>query len=400
MDPRTSVGAPGRRRALALALAVALAASLVVALHPVAGHAAGATYVVKVDAKPPKGEMWDFMRFFPSSLAVHAGDTIRFEWNGVEGPHTATLVDARRAHHWRTVHQGKGGDYRLFVKDTTLGGDDHNLVINPQVAAPCGPPPSPTCSFDGTGVVNSGIQFSNPSDQPTFTVNVDPATPPGEYSVLCLLHPGMEMHLYVMPPGTKIQSPSQVLADAQAEIGHAKHVDGPAADAKVQRVRRQRMDDGHVHWWIHAGAVVGGVSADEFLDRTLRVHKGDRITVVGSMEIHNLTFPFTRSAARPFIATVCEQTGKDKPAQSPADCASPMDFRIDLNPNVTKATDSHVLSRHEVRNSGILIKPNPADGVSYPFRDHFTYKAKHVGRFHGLCNVHGPMMDIHIRVLP
>jgi plastocyanin len=380
-----------------------LVGALMVLLRPAASHAAAGpkTYTVKIDAKPPRGEMWDFMHFFPSSLAVHQGDTIHFIWNGAGGPHTATLVNAARAHRWRTLHQRAGDNYQLFVHDTRFGGDDKGLIVNPKVASPsnptCGAPSTP-CAYTGVGVLNSGIQFSDPTNQPSFDVTVDPSTPVGEYTVLCLLHPGMEMHLYVVAPGARIQSPGQVAADARAEISHAKKVDGPAADAKAQRVRRQRMAGGHVHWWIHAGGVVGGVTADEYLDRTLRVHRGDRITVRGSMEIHNLAFPVKRVITRPFIKTVCEVPGRDQPATSPFDCAAPTDFRLDLNRKVTRHT-SHRLVKGKVRNSGILHSPKVSDGMAFPFRQQFTFRAVQAGRFHGMCNVHGPRMDIHIRVL-
>ncbi len=392
-----------RARKMGILSTLTLVGALMVLLRPAVSHAAPGpqTYTVKIDAKPPHGEMWDFMHLFPDSLAVHQGDTIHFVWNGVEGPHTATLVNAARAHRWRTQHQGAGDNYQLFVPDTRFGGDDKGLIVNPTVASPsspaCGAPSTP-CTYAGVGVLNSGIQFSDPTNQPSFDVTVDPSTPVGEYTVLCLLHAGMQMHLYVVAPGARIQSPGQVAADAQAEISHAKKVDGPAADAKAQRVRRQRMANGHVHWWIHAGGVVGGVTADEYLDRTLRVHRGDRITVRGSMEIHNLAFPLKRVKTRPFIKTVCEVSGPDQPATSPFDCAAPTDFRLDLNRKVTRHT-SHRLVKGKLRNSGILHSPHLVDGMAFPFRQHFTFRAVHAGRFHGMCNVHGPRMDIHIRVL-
>ena len=46
-----------------------------------------------------------------------------------------------------------------------VGGDDGDLIENPKVVAPtdpaCGTEAAP-CSFDGTSVVSSGFQFSNP----------------------------------------------------------------------------------------------------------------------------------------------------------------------------------------------------------------------------------------------
>ena len=49
------------------------------------------------------------------------------------------------------------------------------------------------CTFDGTGVVSSGLQFSTPGSEPHFWTNV--TAPVGTYTFLCLLHPGMQASL-------------------------------------------------------------------------------------------------------------------------------------------------------------------------------------------------------------
>lgn len=41
--------------------------------------AQGATYTVRVDARPPAGEVWQFNRFFPgTTVQVHPGDVVGF----------------------------------------------------------------------------------------------------------------------------------------------------------------------------------------------------------------------------------------------------------------------------------------------------------------------------------
>src|SRR4029079_11236044 len=72
---------------------------------PVA-DAAAAHYRIQLDAKPPSGEPWDFLRFFPQSITVHQGDVIRAQWAGTDAPHTATVIPSGNPNTWRTENQG------------------------------------------------------------------------------------------------------------------------------------------------------------------------------------------------------------------------------------------------------------------------------------------------------
>lgn len=396
-----------RRRWMSSVAGVAVVAASAVLLSPTAGQAQPQAYAVQLDGASPAGHMWSFMRFFPSTLAVTQGDTVTFTSAAPPGaPHSVTLVPTTDAHQWRADNQGAGGMWAPFVPDTAVGGDDDQLDFNPLAAtptfaiagkAPCGTTDAP-CTFDGSGIVNSGALFGNPAAPPTFTVQIAPNTPPGQYTVLCLLHPGMEMTLTVLPVNSTVQSPAQATDRGQAELQHALTVDAPAAERIVQQVHRSRIKHGHVRVSIHAGAVVNGASVAEFRDRRVVVHKGDRIRVLGSPEIHNLAFPVRKVIDWPFIVTQCEAPGADVPAASPADCDSPQQFQAAFNPKVVSATASRGLRKGQVVTSGVLTSPNVADGMVVPFRERHTFIARERGRYHGMCNVHGAMMNIVIRV--
>ena len=131
-----------------------------------------------------------------------------------------------------------GDPYELFAPDSTFGGDDQSLVLNPAVGAPsdptCGTSAHP-CGFDATKVVNSGIQFPN-SPQPSFFVAV--TAPVGSYSFLCLLHPGMEVKLNVADAATTIPTPQQVSNSAAQQLKKTIKIDGSAADEMAQTVTK------------------------------------------------------------------------------------------------------------------------------------------------------------------
>jgi plastocyanin len=373
-----------------------VAASLIVSLVsmfvlvPVA-RATAATYRLQLDAKPPAGEPWSFLRFFPGgTLKVHQGDTVDAAWAGVGTPHTATAIPAGNADAWRANNQGPGGPanpatypWATEVPDVTVGGDDDEIDLNPSVGAPsdpsCGTSLNP-CAFDGASVVNSGLLFSDPTNQPQYFVNV--TAPAGRYSFVCLLHPGMQTHLQVVPDLTTIPTPEDVAATAKQQVRQARSSDGEIADDLAQTIKRT-PDGGHTRVTIWAGGFWNQVSADEFPDRKIRMHVGDRLRVLGNFEIHTATFPARSAATVPFIVTQCEVAGADTPASSPAGCAAPSDFQLVFNTKAIMPTESNALrARHRFVNSGLIVW-----GQSHNF------VAARPGTYTFVCLVHGPQMS-------
>ena len=272
--------------------------------------AVGQSFTVKVDGTPPTGDPWAFLRFFPgASLRVHAGDVIDFAWAGTDTPHTATLVPDADPAAWRQDNQGQGGAFQDPIPDSVVGGDDGDLIENPAVVAPtdptCGTETAP-CSFDGTSVVSSGFQFSNPSAQPSFFASVD--APVGTYSFLCLLHPGMEDVLKVVPDATTIPTPAEVDTKAAKQLTKAINVDGAAAALQAQTLA-VAVGGAHTKVLINAGGFSNQVSANEFPDNPVKVNVGDRIVFSGTGEIHTATFPKKSFKTTPFMVPGLRATG-------------------------------------------------------------------------------------------
>jgi plastocyanin len=352
--------------------------------------AVGQSFTVKVDGTPPTGDPWAFLRFFPgASLRVHPGDVIDFAWAGTDTPHTATLVPDADPAAWRQDNQGQGDAFQDPIPDSVVGGDDGDLIENPAVVSPtdptCGTETAP-CSFDGTSVVSSGFQFSNPSAQPSFFASVD--APVGTYSFLCLLHPGMEDVLKVVPDATTIPTPAEVDTKAAKQLTKAINVDGAAAHLQAQTIAVGVSRSGHTKVFINAGGFSNQVSANEFPDIPISANVGDRIVVRGMPEIHTATFPRKAFKTTPFVVPDCELPGADTPAQSPADCANPSQFELVLNAKALAPTKSNKLKDPTTFvNSGLLIIP----GTS-------TFIATAPGKYTFVCLVHGPEMSGVIKV--
>jgi len=377
------------KRSLVVASVVAIVTTMS-AFGPVA-RAVASTYRLQLDAKPPVGEPWSFLRFFPGgTLKVHQGDTVDAAWAGVGTPHTATVITSGNAAAWRASQQGPGGPqnpatfpWALQVPDTTVGGDDDEIDVNPAVAAPsdpsCGSSGTP-CVFDGSAVVNSGLQFSNPGSQPEFFVNV--TAPVGRYSFVCLLHQGMQVRLQVVDALKTIPTPQDVADTAKQEVQQARTDDGSIADDLAQTVKRTQVS-GHTRVTIWAGGFWNQVSADEYPDRKIRMHVGDRLRVLGNFEIHTATFPKAAAGSVPFIVTQCEAVGADPPATSPSDCLAPTDFQLVFNTKAVVPTESNRLrTRGRFVNSGLLVWGESHDFV-----------ASRPGTYTFVCLVHGPQMS-------
>ncbi|MFI5054176.1 MAG: hypothetical protein ACHQDE_07425 [Acidimicrobiia bacterium] len=362
------------------------------ALAAPGASATGQTYKVQVDAQPPTGQPWAFLHFFPGpSISVHQGDVLDFSFSATDTPHTATLTPAADPEAWRTTNQAPSGPYTLEVPDSQLGGDDNSIVLNPSVAAPsdptCGTSANP-CAFDASKVVSSGVQFPNPSAQPSFFVAVN--APVGTYSFLCLLHPGMEVSLKVAADSTSVPTPQQVSKAGAKQVKQLTKVDGAKADEIAQTVTTRHTATGTVVK-INAGGFSNNVSANEYPDNPVVVHAGTKIRFIGMPELHTATFP--KAAAKDpnyaFLQSFCEQAGADTPAQSPADCSDPTKFETVFNPlAVVPTASANLVKPKTFVNAGLLVPGT--NGLII---------AKKPGTYTFVCLVHGPEMSSTIKVV-
>jgi plastocyanin len=192
------------------------------------------TFTVNVDGHNPKVNE-AFIAYYPSTVHVHAGDTIVFHEVGNGEPHTVALGSLTNnvltAFEKLTPKQKAGTPPKSFVRlDATVPqllpqgpGDAIQSGANPCFVTGT-PPAKAACpkvaqpDFDGTqSFYNSGWLNSNAK----FTVHLSSGIAPGTYRFMCLLHrEGMTGKVVVVPSSTSVPSPSAQFAAGQ-KVLHA-----------------------------------------------------------------------------------------------------------------------------------------------------------------------------------
>lgn len=158
--------------------------------------------------------------YFPKTLAVRPGDSINFENRGVSDPHTVTFgLKADRSDSPPLVINAGSGNPAVFGPCFTAGPPKTDMTSCPPTAVG-------TPEFTGSGYWNSGavLPTSLPAEAgpKTVTLKVAPAAAPGTYTYVCLLHRYMESTLKVVGSDAERQSPAEVAATADKELGAAK----------------------------------------------------------------------------------------------------------------------------------------------------------------------------------
>jgi plastocyanin len=170
------------------------------------GSGAAASYDVQVDSKSTAFN-FEATAYFPDSLKVHAGDTIRFKSVDRGEPHTVTFgtmvnaaVESLAKRPAPAPNAPPPPETPELAKLPTLIGDPPALPVPQSAAQPCflatGAPPSDVkaaCTkdqqvqkdFDGTqSFFNSGWL----APEQTFSLKLADNIKPGTYSFICLLH--------------------------------------------------------------------------------------------------------------------------------------------------------------------------------------------------------------------
>jgi plastocyanin len=157
---------PGKYAYYCLIHYPAMSGLVVVSPRPTTAH----TYLVRSGYGGPTKSAVD--AFFPENLRIHVGDTVR--WS--PGFHTVAFAPASEIQQLR----------QQFILPVPQKTGPPTLMVNPKTAFPSG-----GSTYDGTGFWNSGLLESGPT-QLTFTK-------PGVYHYGCLIHPGMDGTITVLP---------------------------------------------------------------------------------------------------------------------------------------------------------------------------------------------------------
>lgn len=271
--------------------------------------AEAASYVVKVDGDTDafNGE---FATFTPSTLSVHAGDTVKFglpRFSGV--PHTVTfgtLVDKAVAKLTELGPQAlpvqqEEAPEMLNLPDVFPHGEPKGPPQPNQSAAQAcflatGVPPlslsggAPACTkatqpeFDGTQTFfNSGMLAE---DRANFEMKVAADATPGTYSYMCLIHRGvMTGKLTVAAEDEKIPTPADAEAAGKKELDDLIAKVKPAAEAAQKSTPDKAA--------LGAGdPTVPNVVVAEFGPKTISIPVGGSVTW-NEFAFHTLSFNAT-----------------------------------------------------------------------------------------------------------
>lgn len=383
-------------------IAVGTAAALLALIFPVtsAGAQTATNYVVPVGAELD-GAPGESMRFFPSTISVHDGDTITF----VGGFHTATLLPSDT----NTASQPARTDVAAWVEDNagglgkpysvfTLDPDDGAGALKANNTAALGPGICGTstapCSFDGSQVVNSGLLFFGEG----FTVEVNGDAGDVFWGV-CLLHTHMRMRINIVAEEAEASTQSAIDTASASTLERDSDL-GVALDQKLRNKQSKHTTaNGTVVWDAWAGYDAHQVTLFAMYPRRLNIKKGQRVRWHFNQlvnEIHTATFPLKRglNIAAGAFETVCDPDGDsgtepDTPPTSEAppfcDDISQLEFDIPKEFGLPSG-NGKVSSKSDFENSAVR-GPSPEVSSNAPFTLQFT-KASGDTPFKYLCLVH------------
>ncbi|MEO8456567.1 MAG: plastocyanin/azurin family copper-binding protein [Chloroflexota bacterium] len=271
--------------------------------------------------------------YAPGDITVNVGDTVTWTVQSDE-PHTVTFGQVPT-----------GEDPTEF---STFTGAPPNLGTN---------------TYDGTGVVSTGLAFNGFSAGVNFTA-------PGDYGFGCEIHPGMNGTVHVKPAGETAETQAQLDAKAtQTKNAILAQVD-PLTAATVADVTSDTRSDGTKLWHIFTNAITdpagqpgGGTGYLEllrFMPPTLQIGAGDTVEWKAT-SVHTVTF------------VAAGQTPDDLIG---AAGGSPF--------AVPPSKPSENYDPAQTYNSGALLAGPPGTP------DSFTLTFPTAGTYNYLCLIHGP----------
>jgi plastocyanin len=358
--------------------------------------AAAAPVVVGVDNAPPSGKNWEYTHYFPETgVSVPAGGVVLFQWNShaqTNGVHSVTFVPTAS-----TVAKER-------LARPTLTNDADNgetLPITPAItnnptSATCSTgPTAPPCVFDGTSVMSSGI--IPVSSGAAFAVQLAPTLAPGDYTYFCVIHPGMQGTIHVVPatqPATDAATLQTEATNERNQLNAGAAAAETAASAPTSTVN----PDGSHTWTVHVGITADDVELLEYLPASVPIHKGDSVKFDASgttQEIHTVTTGSGFVAGLvPFPAhNDCEvANGPDTPAASvngppESGCADPNGYEQPLN--ISQQGEPAVISSALTAASSFLS--GRADVLALGGQASHTYKFPNNGTYQFFCAIHANM---------
>jgi plastocyanin len=279
----------------------------------------------------PKDPNITVLQFMPAKVAVAVGTPVNWAWNGTE-PHSVT-----------------------FLKPGTTLPDPGS---DPSFFAPA-PPTGPAGPYDGTTLLNSGLQPLGAAAKP-FSVSFAKA---GTYPYYCVIHPQMVGEVTVTDAGGTVDTPAAVATSRAAD--QAKYLkEGQDAKAALlaQTATKATNADGSTTWTVLMGASTAHTDVLAFAPTPAAIKAGDTVTFLNGSGA-----PHTASFNVPFQDPTDSRTDAPYPGKSP-----------------------QTLTATGFFNSG-LLPPDAPPGAGPPVAARsFSFKVPGAGTYSYVCILHSP----------
>jgi plastocyanin len=212
----------------------------------------------------------DFNGFFRRTVTIHAGDSVKWVFSKrvvhtvtflAKGQSRPALEQPDPTHPYTGFNDSTGAPFWFNGQPS--------LLIPPDHAFPQGGP-----AADGTTYRNSGLSA------PTFAPYTLKFPKKGTYKYLCLVHPGMDGRVKVLPKSARIPS-----AKADRKARNAEYRKAFKAAKKLAKLKPKGND-------VVAGSDKGNVAWFRFFPATRTIKAGQSVhfSITSKSEIHTMSF--------------------------------------------------------------------------------------------------------------
>jgi plastocyanin len=238
------------------------------------------------------------LQFMPAKITVEVGTPVTWEWSGAE-PHSVTFPAAGQE------------------------------LPSPEEADPFFAPTPPTGPYDGSTLVNSGLQPFGPDAAAPFELTFSAA---GTYTYNCVIHPQMVGEVEVVEAGGAADTPADVAA-ARADEREQWLQEGRDAKAALVDAEPAQVEnaDGTTTWTVEMGASTEHTDILAFAPAPAEAKAGDTVTFVNNSTAPH-TATFFGEGAEPIQSPLDPRAAAPAPGPSPQALAAAGLFNTGLLP--------------------------------------------------------------------